>query len=148
MSTTKKSLLSWRISHELLLIFLGPSHRAHALSNKDHTLWILDIMREGTGSSYNTFCKHPWRHMTLCSHKRKTFKCWPLMHRRMTQPTGGFTVAMIIQRDSTDLIAWIKKLGIHPTGHGKQIKGASDKCTKEHKSHLYCYGCQSLTRAT
>jgi len=63
----------------------------------------------------------------------------------------GFTVAMIIQRDLTDLIAWIKKLGIHPTGHGKQIKGASDE-TNAQKSTKVSYIAkaviQSLTRAT
>lgn len=44
----------------------------------------------------------------------------------------GFTVPMIIQRDSTDLIAWIKKLGIHPTGHGKQkeLQTTAQKSTK------------------
>lgn len=49
----------------------------------------------------------------------------------------GFSAAMIIQRDSTDLIAWIKKLGIHPTGHGKQIKGASGQMHKRaQKSYI------------
>lgn len=50
----------------------------------------------------------------------------------------GFSAAMIIQRDSTDLIAWIKKLGIHPTGHGKQIKGASGQMHKRaQKSSIF-----------
>lgn len=57
----------------------------------------------------------------------------------------GFTVAMIIQRDSTDFIAWIKKLEIHPTGHGKQIKGASkQKHKRAQKSSIL----QWLSRAT